>query len=569
MRRLVRRLRPAADRRRDERGAILPMVALLTSVLTASAALCVDLGQLRVGRADMQAMADVVALDLAREIDGRQAQVISADPEWGNARTQSVARNGATFGTAPSVTAELGTFDTTTGVFTPVGGATVPTAVRVTASTSVKFAFRYEDGNVTRRAVAMADSTACFMLGSYAAAVRSGRSALLSSVLGQVSSSLDLGTVGYTGLLDANVSLADLAAGAGVATVQELASSTMSVKDLYLATASALTTGGNAVDANVLNVLAGSVASLGSVQVGKVLQADTATTRGIDAKVNAIDVIAGSAMLFTGSNAVTVPTLTAAVPALGSATSSFSIVETPQMACSRANSTPSVEAKTSQVTAAVGGTLSDTTISAVGVGTKAGSPAGKPVGLTLSLASASGHLTSISCENVHVSSSADSITVATTSGLMSADLTVPLAVSGKVSVPALGLGLVSFTITVDVKVSASSAAGTTHSTTITVPPQAYDTAYSAGSGSLALATGSVTRSGLVVNATLLGVPVTLPAATVDTILSAATTTVVTPLVNTLDSQVVMPLADLVGARIAGADLIALSEPNCSVPVLRQ
>jgi hypothetical protein len=31
----------------------------------------------------------------------------------------------------------------------------------------------------------------------------------------------------------------------------------------------------------------------------------------------------------------------------------------------------------------------------------------------------------------------------------------------------------------------------------------------------------------------------------------------------------MPLADLAGARIAGADVTALSRPNCSVPVLRQ
>ena len=35
------------------------------------------------------------------------------------------------------------------------------------------------------------------------------------------------------------------------------------------------------------------------------------------------------------------------------------------------------------------------------------------------------------------------------------------------------------------------------------------------------------------------------------------------------AQVVVPLTSLTGARIAGAHLIALSTPNCSVPVLRQ
>ena len=206
----------------------------------------------------------------------------------------------------------------------------------------------------------------------------------------------------------------------------------------------------------------------------------------------------------------------------------------------------------------------------VGVGTKAGSPTGRPLGLTLSLASAAGHLTQVTCANPASTApvSAHSITLATTSGLLAADLTVPLAVSGKIGAPPL-LGLVSFTIGVDVKVSAASAAGQVHSTTITVPPQQFDTAYSAGSGSLSLAGGSVTRSGLTVTATLLGVPVTLPAATVDSILSAAVSTVVTPLVNQLDAGVVKPLANLTGTRIAGADVIALSKPHCSVPVLRQ
>ena len=557
-------------RTRGERGAILPMVALLLSVLMGAAAMAVDLGQLRVGRVDMQSLADMVSLDLARKIDGRQTQVIQADLLWAQARAQSVERNAGTYGLPPTVTAELGTFDSTANLFTPTTGAVVPTAVRVTAVTSVAFAFRSGGGTVARSAVAMSDSTACFMLGSYAAAVRSGESALLSSVLGQVNSSLDLGVVGYTGLLDANVNLTDVAARLGIGTVTQLAGSTVAIKDLYLAMASVLQTGGNAVDAAVLSQLAVSVATLGQVDVGKVLQADTATSRGVDATVNAIDVIAGSAMLFTGSHAVTVPNLATSVPGLLSTTSSLSIIEAPQLACSRANPTPMREAKTSQVAATVGGRLGDVALPTVGVGTKAGSPTGRPLGLTLSLASAAGHLTQVTCANPASTApvSAHSITLATTSGLLAADLTVPLAVSGKIGAPPL-LGLVSFTIGVDVKVSAASAAGQTRSTTITVPPQQFDTAYSAGSGSLSLAGGSVTRSGLTVTATLLGVPVTLPAATVDSILSAAVSTVVTPLVNQLDAGVVKPLANLTGTRIAGADVIALSKPHCSVPVLRQ
>ena len=152
---------------------------------------------------------------------------------------------------------------------------------------------------------------------------------------------------------------------------------------------------------------------------------------------------------------------------------------------------------------------------------------------------------------------------------MDADLTVPLAVTGKIGVPSLGLGLVSFTIGVEVKVSAASAAGQVRSTTITVPPQQFDTAYSAGSGSLSLASGTVTRTGLTVTATLLGLPVTLPTATVDTILRRPSPRPWSRRWSTARRRGREPLAGLVGARIAGADVIALSKPNCSVPVLRQ
>ena len=564
-------MRSPRDRRRGERGAVLPMVALLMSELTASASLAVDLGQQRVGRVDMQSLADVVALDLARELDGRQAQVIQADTRWDQSRAESVARNDTTFGAAPTVTAQLGTFETTTGTFTAATGTTVPTAVRVVATTRVTYSFRPGSGGVSRSAVAMADSTACVMVGSYAAAVRSGQSALLNSVLGQVNSGFNLGAVGYTGLLDGNVALMDLAGSLGLATVNELAASTVSIRDLYVATGAVLRTGGNTADATVLEQLAVAVSTLGDVEVGKLLQADTAATRGINASVNVVDLIAGSALLFSGSHAITVPTLTAAVPGLLSSTSSLSVVEAPQMVCSRANPSPLREAKTSQVTATVGGSLTAVDVAGVGVGVKAGSPTAKPVALSMSLANAAGHLTSVTCANPNATTptSADSVTIATTSGLLTANLTVPLSVTGKVSVPLLGLGLVSFTIGVDVKVSASSAAGQTTSTTITVPSQQFDTPYAAGSGSLALAGGTVTRSGLTVAATLLGLPVTLPTSVVDSILNAVVATVVTPLVNYLDTGVVKPLASLVGARIAGADVIALSKPSCSVPALRQ
>lgn len=59
--------------RRDERGAVAAVVAILALVLLVSAAFAVDLGGQRAVRSDAQALADVVALDLARDMSDNAA----------------------------------------------------------------------------------------------------------------------------------------------------------------------------------------------------------------------------------------------------------------------------------------------------------------------------------------------------------------------------------------------------------------------------------------------------------------------------------------------------------------
>ena len=52
---------------------MLPMVAIMLTVLMGASAFAVDIGMQRVARRDMQALADAVALDVARLLDGRTA----------------------------------------------------------------------------------------------------------------------------------------------------------------------------------------------------------------------------------------------------------------------------------------------------------------------------------------------------------------------------------------------------------------------------------------------------------------------------------------------------------------
>jgi uncharacterized membrane protein len=212
-------------RPREERGAVLPIVGLLLVVLVPSSAMAVDLGMQRVVRRDMQTLADVVALDVVRLVDGRTASQIQGGynglPTLANALAHSVARNDDdVLGDPPNVTAKLAHLDSATGVLdTVTGGATravtgteVPNAVEVTASGSVNFAFVPGSGAALRTAVAVPAPSACFRLGSFAVGVDTGDANLLNTVLpGLLNNTTFSGTlVGYQGLAAANLTLLDL-----------------------------------------------------------------------------------------------------------------------------------------------------------------------------------------------------------------------------------------------------------------------------------------------------------------------------------------------------------------------
>src|SRR2546423_10800643 len=87
MRRVTRRLR------RDESGAVLPIVALSLAVLMVMTAFSVDIGRQMMRRRESQAVADVVALDMARMLDGRTRAALESDPAWDQLRRNAAARN--------------------------------------------------------------------------------------------------------------------------------------------------------------------------------------------------------------------------------------------------------------------------------------------------------------------------------------------------------------------------------------------------------------------------------------------------------------------------------------------
>lgn len=253
-----------AAARARERGAVAVIVAMLATVVIGSGAFAVDLGMQRVTRSDAQAVADVVALDLARDLDGTNNGTYF-DSKWaqsGSTLQQSLNRNTTSIGHAPTpptgwlcnaevcATAVAGHINSSNGNFVSDTTA-IPTAVQVTVQGVVGFglakAFGVGSGSVTRTAVgtsayappsgctgtctpAQTVSSACTTFGTYLASLDTSNSAVLNSVLnnelftllGISGQSVSFQGVGYEGLAGVGINLLSIATQLNLGTVNGL-----------------------------------------------------------------------------------------------------------------------------------------------------------------------------------------------------------------------------------------------------------------------------------------------------------------------------------------------------------
>lgn len=324
------------------------MVVLLMTVLLTFTAFAVDLGVQRVARRDMQSLSDAVALDLARQLKGRSAATILADPAFDRVLTQSLAQNSSTVGKAPAVTPVLGTVNSTTGEFTPVSGGAVPTAVKVISATSVGFAFVPGDGQAARSSIASAaDPTVCFSVSPSALTLDTSTGALgplLDSIL-----RIRLGVLNPAGLLDVKgieVPLADIAIELGAVTPQALLGKTsVSLYDFVLASATALSKNGHTAQAEVLRAIGVQISGV-SVNLARILDLDVANEAGLGAKIDVFDIVTAAIFAANGSNAVDVKGLSLNIPGIGGVEDlSVTITEPPRVACGKAG----VTARSAQV----------------------------------------------------------------------------------------------------------------------------------------------------------------------------------------------------------------------------
>ena len=375
-------------RARDDRGAVLPIMALSLVVLMVATAFSIDIGRQILRRREAQAVADVIALDLGRLIDGRSTSAIEGDSRWSQTRNDAANRNGFS---PDGVTAVLGRWDDATGAFTPTTGAQAPTAVQVSAFDDVNFYFArvigISNGHVNRTAVAsVTGPSTCTSLcnqepGSHAwgqlGSVFAGfqfynepgmtaqynlaaelRAKVMNSTLftqfgmtvgGTVSgppTGINLDALSYKGLANGSLLLADLATAAGFGSVTELLNASLTARQLITAEITALNSSGtvaNAAAATILGRFVSNASNTLTARLGDFMSVDQGNgSSAASYAVNALGLLTNAGEIMNGKSFYST-TISTNIPGVATLPVKVAIVQPPQQHDNVAGSGPCIE----------------------------------------------------------------------------------------------------------------------------------------------------------------------------------------------------------------------------------
>lgn len=581
-------------RPRDEEGAVAPLVAVMMVLLVGVASFAVDLGYQRVAARDMQAVADVVAIDLARGLDGRTTGQLLGSA-WNARVAESLARNddspvGDELGVVSCTPAETGLSGAakicaTPGIYTPATGAFVDsgsqaaTHVRVITRTRIDYFFPVfaNDGWVSKSAYAEYADRTCIQVGSY---VANGdlNAGVLGPLLGVLGTRLGIAVGDLESLAEVDVSLLGLL-GAQVngVSMSSLLGADVALGDYYLAIAEVARQERATAQAQLLELIAGRVSGL-SLNLGDVLALGTGGTSGLNADVNVFDLVAAGLTAASGDAGLQLQSLN--LNLLGvNATADLNLLQRPQIGCGkrRAANNPIVESSqlTAKVNLAVGvpsqldalGALTalieglslgllDITVSA-------------QVGVELKLVPARARLTGVDCvgqtRRVYLQVSGGR--------LVELSLTVKALVHVERVAILTGAKSTVAKVDVHVPVLTQPASPVWEPKTIDITSDAdYDRLVSMGSGTVGLpevnvgnATAIVQVGSLAVDLGLLANAVVAP---VKWILTGSPSDPRDGLVGGLDTALLDPLLKLVGVDVAGFRVKVLRTPECGSPALR-
>jgi uncharacterized membrane protein len=348
------------NRRKDERGVSLILVAISMVLFIAAGALSVDLGRTVVLNRSLQSVADVAALDAARYIN------VSGE----NLTTQAD-RAATDNNSSATMTASEGLWSG--GVFTAYTPSqcipTVPpahaacNAVKVTATATLAHLFEPGNSTQSRSAIASVNPESGFSIGTYLASFSTEQSGVLNPLLGALGTSVNLTAVGYDGLANTDVTVQQLInASGGVLTPTNVLSTSLTGAqwDSFLNTAvesqtALLSCGASPTPypctANTsLTTLSNSINTSTSASLCQLVSINGSTCSGgelsqaaLSANINVLQTLTTEAELANGTNALNV---TAALNlGITSAKLYTTLIQVPQVAYGPVGTT----ASTSQV----------------------------------------------------------------------------------------------------------------------------------------------------------------------------------------------------------------------------
>ena len=528
-------LRPV--HRHDERGAVFPATLVMMGVIFLIISLVIDVGGDRIVRRDMQSIADVLALDVVRNLDGRAASGYTGYDSTGpsstlfsTAKQESLDRQAA-IADPDTVTVRLAVTDKDSGAFVRwAAPSDVPNAVQVWTTGSSAFRFLPSvprRTNLQRSALAvLGPPVACISAGAtFIELVPQGP---LDTFLGKLIGVDRLTILDPSGLasLDLEIPILDLATALGVGSVDQIATANVTAHDFVIAMADVLSHQGSS--ASLLNGIAAHLSDSTNLNIGSILSLNTGNQSAADIAVNAFSLLQAVIMAANKDTFVNL-NLTGSFPGLASVTSSAKVVQPPQIACGPVGTTAhsaQLQVKVSADVTALNGLVASASFD--------------PIFVTA--ADGSGTITSITCVGTSRSLSVQATTAA-----------------GKVGAHVLTDLLLHLThVTVDAGGANGASIGTTSSQTLnfTFPTSDLPPGQTAGTafGSLGLSTItpiSISVSGLPVSNLLDGI--------------------VKPLLGIIDplvSAVLRPTLTSLGVNVGTVRIQPTSRPSCNNPFLR-
>jgi uncharacterized membrane protein len=528
------------NRAGEQRGAVLVVTSIAMVAMIGATALAVDVGQVANNNRSLQAKADVIAMDAGRAVSGGTAASVSGAVVA--AVQGSATRNDIPFS---KLTVDLGTLSGSTfsliatpvlnGAIQTVTSTSVPSAVRVTASGTVNFAFQKGSKTTNRAATAVRQATGGFSIGSWLASVPAGGDGVLNALFGDA---FHLNAVSYNGLVNANVTLEQIGLSMPVTALSptELLSTSVGIYDFMLASIAALNAQGNTAAVAVLNSMIVNAPLTGTVKLGEFVDVGSgAETAAATASLNLLQLLTASAFVLEkeSGHALTIPTTTVSVPGVTSITASATIIEPPKFYFGAAGG-PTIE--TAQVRLSINPVIN----LAVGLPPLVSVNVFGSLPIDITAAGAEANLSAINCAT-------PSITVASTT--QAVNLNTALTLGIRANVLFIPIEVARLTIAAGVKTTPTNA-----STTFISPSEfGPSNAKSVGSSGLGL-DGLLNVSSATVQ--ILNGIINL----------GMITGVLMPAINTLlgnlDNALVEPLTKVLGVKFGGADIAALAV-NCS------